>query len=147
LNRSSAPTTALKLKSMNPDEAFEHWFESMPAAHRGKLCMLFFFLTGERTDDFFLSDQEALRRFSLFCSRPDFPVRRVARLLLIRAVFSFVLRSEDVERFLELIPGSMRSDVVPIEGLQWLRTLRAWEQLCKTGLSDESLYRWLESIQ
>jgi len=133
---------------MNPDEAFERWFESMPVVHRGQLSLLFFFLTGERTDDFFLSDQEALRRFSLFCSRPDFPVRRVARLLLIRSVFSFVLRSEDsIERFLELMPRSMRSEVVPIEGFQWLRTLAAWDRLCKTVLSDESLHRWLESIQ
>ncbi len=133
---------------MNPDEAFERWFESMPVPHRGQLCLLFFFLTGERTDDFFLSDQEALRRFALFCGRPDFPVRRVARMLLIRAVFGFVLRSEDsIERFLELMPGSMRPEVVPIEGFQWLRSVREWEKLCKSGLSDESLYRWLESIQ
>ena len=132
---------------MDPEQAFANWFENLPPGQRQTLAYLHLLMTSATGNDFALTPEEALTRFQTLLRTPDFPLRRAARLLMIRSVFSFLL--SDVDFMLRQLAGSPRieRDLLPISPFQWLRSAALWRRLCCGELSDASLHDWLTGQQ
>jgi len=127
---------------MNPEQAFSNWFEHLPPGQRQTLAYLHLLMTSANSNDFALTPEEALTRFQTLLHTPDFPLRRAARLLMIRGVFSFLF--SDVDFMLRHLAGSphIERDRLPISPFQWLRSAALWQRLCGGDLSDASLHDW-----
>ncbi len=70
----------------------------------------------------------------------DFPLRRVAQLLSVRVIFTFLLELSDFE----IYPDFFSPDEV--DNSYQLRLVRAhshWCELCQAELSDTALQGWL----
>ena len=89
---------------MDPEQAFANWFENLPPGQRQTLAYLHLLMTSANSNDFALTHEEALVRFQRMLHAPDFPLRRAARLLMIRSVFSFLF--SDVDFMVRHLAGS-----------------------------------------
>ena len=132
---------------MDPEQAFANWFENLPPGQRQTLAYLHLLMTSANSNDFALTHEEALARFQRLLHTPDFPLRRAARLLMIRSVFSFLF--SDVDFMVRHLAGSphIEQDLLPISPFQWLRSAALWQKLCGGELSDDSLHDWLTGQQ
>ncbi|WP_282755087.1 hypothetical protein [Desulfuromonas thiophila] len=120
---------------------FDAWFAALPPAQRGQLSRLFFFLITDQAEDFFIDEAQAQRRFVFWRQQPDFPVRRLARLAHLRAVFDLILQSTtSLQGFLAALPQSpLPADCLSLEMAQWQRTLSGWRRLCDDCLTAARL--------
>jgi hypothetical protein len=135
-----------KMPEVEPERRFLVWFDSIPVWQQRTLAHLYTMMTSPNTAYFALDGAEALQHFFNVVARPDFPVRRVARLLQVRAVFSFVFYDvEFVRRYmldnLVLQTESVSSSIHP-----WDQCAQSWYNLRNTELSDASLHQWLMQL-
>ena len=124
-----------------PDKTLLHWLDSSDTAIIAVLVKNYLLLSTERSEDFALDDAEALTYVKQQISRPDFPQRRVARLLIIRSLFSFLL---DQDRLM-FVP--QQETVLPIQTAHLLQVQRQWKELCENDLADSALIQWLEEME
>lgn len=130
-----------------PDAAFDAWFDGLSADQRERLSVFYHFMTGSTFDDFFLAGPAALQRFEQFRAAPDFPLRRVGRLLRIRSTFSFILLAAPDSECLPQLPSSL----VPLASSfqadpNWAQVGGSWQRLCDSVLNDEFLAEWLATL-
>jgi hypothetical protein len=131
----------------DPEQNFRDWFMTLPLWQRHALAYFFYLMTSAHSGDFALSGAESLQRFEADLGSGDFPIRRVARLLSIRAVFSFIYADEEFARQFVLTRRSdLAGDPTQIAAYQWMRDAHSWQRLCDAGLSDRSLHRWLAAL-
>lgn len=129
-----------------PEQKFLTWFESFPAWQQRILAHLHTMMTSGNTAYFVLDGEEALRHFYNEVHKPDFPVRRVARLLQIRSVFSFVFYDVEFVRRYMLDNPCLETSVAVLKKHEWDWCAECWDQLCANELSDASLHHWLMQL-
>ncbi|NLV24550.1 MAG: hypothetical protein GXY54_07165 [Deltaproteobacteria bacterium] len=123
------------------------WFDTLPPGQRQTLAYLYILMTSTNSGDFAMIGEEAVRHFQMFVSTPDFPLRRVARLVSIRGVFSFLFFDADfVQRYVALHPAPAGGAPLPISRYQWLRSTAQWRRLAERVLADNVLHGWLRSL-
>ncbi len=130
-----------------PDAAFDAWFDGLSADQRERLSVFYHFMTGSTFDDFFLAGPAALRRFEQLRAAPDFPLRRVARLLQIRSTFSFILLAARESKYLPQLPPSLLPLASSLQAdPHWAQAGVSWQRLCDSVLNDEVLADWLATL-
>lgn len=125
----------------HPYQTLLHWLDRSDTAIITVLVKTYLLMTTERSEDFALDDAEALAYVKQQITRPDFPQRRVARLLIIRSLFNFILEQD---RFMS---SPQQEAVLPIETAHLLQVQRQWKHLCENELADENLVNWMASMQ
>ncbi len=131
----------------NPEQAFAHWFNALPLWQRHALAYLYYLMTSGNSADFALTGAESMQRLLSDLVSADFPIRRVSRLLSIRAIFGFIFQDAEFARqFVLTKAAGFTGDSVQITGYQWLRDEQSWQRLCLAELSDVSLHQWLLSL-
>jgi hypothetical protein len=139
-------TSAGNNQIIEPEQQFLTWFATLPLWQQRTLAHLYTMMSSPNTAYFALDGDEALRHFRNVVSMPDFPVRRVARLLHVRAVFSFVFYDvEFVRRYMLDNPG-LNHGAVDVAPHHWDRCAANWRKLCTTQLSDATLHCWLMQL-
>jgi hypothetical protein len=132
----------------DPEKAFMAWLRSLPVVQRQTLAYVYTLMTSSNSADFAMSGEEALQRFEQLVRSPEFAVRRVARLLSIRAVFSFMLLDADFMRnYLTSHPALAKDNLIALSPYQWLRGVVRWRHLLQASLSDQVLRLWLSELQ
>jgi len=124
-----------------PDVALQQWLDMGDPSIIMTLVKNYLLMTTERSEDFALDEAEALAYVKQQITRPDFPQRRVARLLIIRSLFSFLL---DQDRLMSI---PQQETVLPIKAAHMLQVQRQWKELCENDLADSALIRWLEEME
>ena len=130
--------------ALNPEQEFLSWLQSLPKWQSCILAHLYFLMTSADSGDFAMSGNEALCRFESIMQEPEFLVRRIARLLMVKGVFNFIFY--DLEFVLgDLAPNStLNTQPMPVLAThQWMRCANQWIQLAEGALADESLHGWL----
>ena len=131
----------------NPEYHFWTWFDSLPAWQRQTLAKLYIVMTSTNNADFILSGKESLYRFEVDTRMPDFEIRRVARLLTIRSVFSFLLSDISyIQKFFTEHPADEHDAPVPLSVYQWKQIAEKWKRVCNASLSDSALHVWMGKI-
>jgi len=132
---------------MNPEYILLKWFDTLPPSQRQTLAYLYILMTSGNSGDFAMTGEEAVRHFQMLVATPDFPLRRVARLVSIRGVFSFLFFDADfVQRYVTLHPAPTEGAPLPISRYQWLRSTVQWRRLSERVLSDNVLHGWLKNL-
>lgn len=131
----------------DPERLFVAWFVALPLWQRQALAYCYFLMTSNRSDDFAMDGAESLQRFHLLLGSPDFPIRRITRLLSVRGVFGFLYSNFDFARqfVLDRITDA-NGKTVSLGEHQWSRGATRWKRLCSQGLSDEALHAWLTRL-
>ena len=131
----------------NPECHFWIWFDSLPAWQRQTLAKLYIVMTSSNNADFILSGKESLDRFEIDTRTPDFEIRRVARLLTIRSLFSFLLSDISyIQNFFTKHPADEHDAPVSLSTYQWKQIAEKWKLLCTGSLSDSALHNWMYNI-
>jgi len=122
-----------------PDIVLLQWLEASDQNIIKALVKGYLFMTTEKSEGFTFDDTEALAHIKHQITRSDFPQRRVARLITIRSLFSFILSRGQIYAF--AVPGKT---ALSIETVRLLQVQYEWQQLCQEELSDTLLTNWLE---
>jgi len=133
------------MQVISPLKSFWDWFESLPVRHRQYLARMFWITTTSNTNEMVLTDEEYVIKFKNYLTAPDFPLRVVIKLLIIRSVFDFILENLD---FLTDINSTMDnasiffSNVEFLEKKQWEKIIKSWWELKNTSLSPNVFSMW-----
>ncbi|MEA3544749.1 MAG: hypothetical protein U9R69_05945 [Thermodesulfobacteriota bacterium] len=130
-----------------PDKLLLQWLGGIPVWQREALASHYIFMTSSDSGDFAFNGDEAWCHFEARLNRPEFPLRRVARLLTVRSLFTFLLEFSDPGTFPVPHPNGAGDEFYPFDSAQFLRSCNRWSDLCQTGLSDKALQEWLLSLQ
>ena len=130
-----------------PDQLLLSWLSDLPQRHRETLVRRYIFMTSADSADFSLSGEAAWQHFKKQLLEPEFPLRRVARLLMARVLLTFLL-----ERFCSDFQQTSLSvenaDTLPsFDAAHLLRASQHLHELCETELSDAALQDWLMFLQ
>jgi len=132
----------------NPMTAFINWFASVPPHHRERLAHIFCVTTTRDTGDMLAAPSTSLARFTAYFTRPDFPLRVVARVFTVRTLFDLLLihRKELVTHPEEWMPGHGTHGMIPLDPHQWDRVYTSWGRLRSRELSDRVLHTWAAAV-
>ena len=75
----------------DPEQLILSWLDEIPKKYRDILVGQYIFMTCTESGDLVLSGDAAWQYFRKKMTEPDFPLRRVARLLTTRSLLSFLL--------------------------------------------------------
>ncbi len=139
-------------QSTRPIEVFLSWFHTLPVLQRQYIARLFFLCTTENSADFALTPEEALTRLENYMNGPDFVLRRLSRLMIVRAIFDLILNNYN--RFDALNQsfsasgrtGDAGGNVARLSPKQWERTVSSWRQFRNSLLTDQAIYLWLQRL-
>ena len=129
-----------------PEKGFLAWFNSIPFWQQRTLAHLYTMMTSPNTAYFALDGAEALSHFLNVVSRPDFPVRRVARLLQVRSVFSSLSYQLEFRRPSMPDNAGLQEEAVSTASHHWDQCAQSWHSLCAEELSYAALHRWLMQL-
>ncbi len=131
----------IKKNLKNPITAFIQWFNSLANTHKEYIAHIYFVLTTQDTTDLALDEENAFIRFQMFVTRQDFPLRVVARMVVIRSVMDFVFINRD-----QLAPDAVHGpDLIDIAEKQWETASNSWKNLRAKELSDPYIRLWLQA--
>jgi hypothetical protein len=130
-----------------PNKLLLNWLDKLPQWQRESLIKQYIFMTSTNSSDFAFTDEEAWQYFERLLIKPDFPLRRLAQLLTVRALFSFLLEQSDPSGFLPVPLVEKNDNCHTLDSAQFIRTCQQWRELCQTGLSDHALQAWLFTLQ
>ncbi len=125
----------------NPIQAFLDWYRSLALGQRQYLAHMYIVLTTQNTADLVMDRDTSPGRFELHVVKQDFPVRTVARMMLIRSVIDFIFINKDL--LSQATPGA--PSIVDISEKQWEKGLESWKILREVELSDYYTHLWLKS--
>lgn len=125
----------------NPIQAFIEWYRSLALGQRQYIAHMFIVLTTQNTSDLVMGKETSPERFELHAVKKDFPVRMIARMMVVRAIVDFIFINK-VELSRET-PGA--PSIVNISEKQWEKGLEAWRVLRGVELSDYYTNLWLKS--
>lgn len=124
---------------ISPEQAVLAWLDRCEPSVGACIVRNYIFMTSCRSDDFALDENEALQWFRYQLIQADFPQRRLARVLCVRGLFSFLLKLAT----LDVRGEKLRS----IHYAHQLKAHQSWQQLCQEQLTDECLMDWLEDLE
>lgn len=130
-----------------PDKLLLQWLDEIPGWQREALASHYIFMTSSDSGDFAFNGAESWCYFETRIKRVEFPLRRVAHLLSVRALFTFLLEFSDPGTFPVTHPADTGDGIYPFDSAMFLRSCYRWRELCQTGLSDEALQEWLMFLQ
>jgi hypothetical protein len=133
---------------INPAAAFIRWYDGLSPAHRQHLAHVYYVCTTQDTTDMLMAPADSLQRFVRHLARPDFPLRLVARMFIVRTVFDLLLvhRKELIIAPDEWIPSGSRDKMISLGRHRWDRVMDSWAALRAKELSDSHLHAWAASI-
>jgi len=135
------------MDKVTPDKLLLQWLGEIPPWQREALASHYIFMTSSNSGDFVLNGDEAWCHFAASISREEFPLRRVAHLLTVRTLFTFLLDFSEPGTFPITHPSGIDDKPYPFNSAQFLRSCHLWHELCGTGLSDGALQEWLSLLQ
>ena len=124
----------------NPIQAFVEWYQSLALGHRQYLAHMFLVLTTQNTTDLAMPKETSPDRFLAYVVKKDFPVRVVARMVVIRGIFDFIFLNRD--QLVQETPGA--PFVVDISQKHWEKGFDSWRMLRGKELSDIYTQLWLK---
>jgi hypothetical protein len=127
----------------SPEHLVLHWLEELPPPIRNILTLRFILMTSQDSGDFALTASESCEHFARFLCEPDFPLRRMTRILTVRSIFDFILEQDD-EFFSACSVDSMGTNLCSLDTAQFLRAQKSWREICHHKLSNEQLVAWLK---
>ncbi len=141
---------------IDPTEYVLDWFYGLPPGHREQLARTYWTIAGNDVNNVFLSGDEVVEKFEAVILQPDFPIRRIARLVQLRAMIDFIFEYfHNLELFslsqafsfvsLEQ-EGDTNVGVVSFGDKQWERDIRNWQSLWVNELSNDALDAWLHNM-
>ena len=127
-----------------PDKLLLNWLSELPPWLRRSLSQRYIFMTCVDSAELTLFGDDAWSHLSILLEKSDFPMRRVARLLSVRTIFTFLLELSDSEiSSIFFIPDGVDHSFP----LVLVRARKQWRDLCKSELSDTALKDWLFFLQ
>ena len=141
----------MQSQASKPINIFLSWFHSLPVSQRQYIARLFFLCTTENSADFALSPAEALVRLENYILAPDFEVRKLSRLMIVRAVFDLILNNyekfEALSRRVSMAAGQNQGEnVASLSAKQWERTIASWRHFRSSVLTDKAIYLCLQRV-
>lgn len=120
------------------------WFDAVPLGLRKHLAHIFQVCTTENVTRMADSPDRSLASFRLWAAKGDFPLRIVARMFYIRAVFDMVVSHHEEIVKGETLPGSLpgQENIVLISSKQWEQMRDSWLNLRREELSDSYIHTW-----
>ncbi len=135
------------MKYEAPDLLLLQWLQELGQNQQEVLALRYVFMSSVDSAEFAFTGPEALQHFIKLLAEPEFPLRRVARLLSIRGVFTFLLDTLSLGVLSEVSCLPESNNLHSLESAKFLRGRQHWQQLCQTGLSDSALQDWLLILQ
>lgn len=130
----------------DPEQLILAWLEGVPKRYRDTLVCQWIFMTCNDSDELVLSGDEAWRSFRKKLLEPDFPLRRVARLLTIRSLFSFLLDYLSADAHAASRDDGADRTLPSLDAVQYLRANQLFRELAEADLSDAALQMWLQDL-
>lgn len=127
----------------DPEQLILSWLEELPKRYRDQLVCQYIFMTCTESNDLALSGDEAWQYFRKKLIEPDFPLRRVARLLTTRSLLTFLLDFFSADAHGEQVTNQSARDLPSLDAIQYLRAGLHFREMAETGLSDAVLQEWL----
>ena len=131
----------MKSLAKNPIQAFLEWYHSLAMGQRQYLAHMYIVLTTENTADLAMARDASPERFELLAVKKDFPIRMVARMVVIRVIIDFIFINRD--QLARKTPGA--PSIANISEKQWEKGLESWKLLRVVELSDIYINLWLQS--
>lgn len=130
-----------------PDKLLLQWLGEIPSWQREALASHYIFMTSSDSGDFAFNGAESWHYFEARLKQVEFPLRRVAYLLSVRTLFTFLLEFSDPGTFPVPNPVDNSDGTCPFDAVKFMQSCHRWHELCRTGLSDEALQEWLYFLQ
>ena len=128
---------------VTPERALLNWLEQLSDGLPEALIRGYILMSSPTSDEFALTDEEASSWFHHQIAAPDFPLRRVARILSVRTMFHFLLYQPYLESQWLVDVGNLHY----LHSARFHQARRRWEQLLQQELSDQNLMNWLTELQ
>ncbi|MFO7803861.1 MAG: hypothetical protein R6V55_16380 [Desulfovermiculus sp.] len=127
----------------HPLPVYQTWFSQIPLAHRRRLALGFWLFTTENTADMAMSHNQALDRFQAYLGRPDFPLRLLSRMIIVRGMTTYLLGNREIlEQGSVFAKDQDNSNVLDLSETIWKKTWAGWQQLIAEELSDKVFSAW-----
>ena len=104
-------------------------------------------MTCTESDDLVLSGDDAWQYFRKKLMEPDFPLRRVARLLMTRSLLTFLLDFFSADADGENLANGSAKTLPSLDAVQYLRAGQHFRQMVESELSDAALHKWLLDLE
>jgi hypothetical protein len=131
----------------DPEQLILSWLDQMPKKHRDTLVSQYIFMTCTDSGDLALSGDEGWQYFRKMLTEPDFPLRRVARLLTTRSLLSFVLDLPSANAHWENLPNESDKTMTSLDAAQYLRAGQHFQKMIQSDLSDAAISEWLLDLE
>ncbi|MDA3790763.1 MAG: hypothetical protein PF503_20000 [Desulfobacula sp.] len=102
---------------------------------------MYFVLTTQNTTDLAIDGNSAFIRFQIIVTKNDFPLRIVARMVIVRAIMDFLFVNRD-QLVAETVQNPKLTDIAE---KQWETAFVSWKKIRTTELSDPYIRLWLKS--
>ncbi len=128
----------------HPVTVYQRWFAQIPEAHRRRLAKGFWLCTTESTADMALSHEQALCKFVTYLQRPDFPLRVVSKMIVVRGMTSFLLANREVleQENIFARDKEINGKVLDMTPAMWKKTWTSWQRIIAHELSDPIFAAW-----
>lgn len=131
----------------DPEQLILSWLDEIPKKYRDILVGQYIFMTCTESGDLVLSGDAAWQYFRKKMTEPDFPLRRVARLLTTRSLLSFLLDSFSADTHGENLANGSAATLPSLDAVQYLRASQHFRKMAEMGLSDAALQEWLLDLE
>lgn len=139
------------LMDSHPLEALTLWFKSQPYQFRQYIAHMYWYCSSESIDNIFLDPEDYINKFLHHILNPDFPLRLLSRLVIIRSVLDFII---DNHKPLAKLPGEpycpydidTSGRVLDFADTRWEMVLVSWRELRVNALSDQVIRAWIDNI-
>ena len=117
------------------EHALLAWLKGCDQGVASYLLRHYFFMTSHKSEDLLLDEEALLSRFEHVLTLPDFPQRRLARLLCVRTLFCFLLESGNSQ--------AVNQKICSIHCGYQIKARERWRRFSQHHLTDEMLAQWL----
>ena len=135
------------MSKYDPEQLVISWLDELPKRCRDALVYQWIFMTCTESDDLVLSGDDAWQYFRKKLMEPDFPLRRVARLLMTRSLLTFLLDFFSADADGENLANGSAKTLPSLDAVQYLRASQHFRQMVESELSDAALQEWLLDLE
>lgn len=137
-------------KIIDPIKSYLDWFNDLPVQQAKYIAYMFWLCTTENTADMAMSHDQALVKFKNYLLQEDFPLRVMARMVVVREVTNLIIKNRDLFTAKENFPNfhlpQEKDKVLFLSNKQWEKTLSSWQELYYSHLSEQVFTVWISSI-
>lgn len=116
------------------------WLDSLPGTHGKTLAHLYRMCTCETISDMVVDPDTSLEHFRCWLSKEELPLRMVAKISCVTAVFDMLL--ENRHTMVHEATAFCGKNVIPLASLQWEAVLLSWKNLRNHAMSDKNISFW-----